>query len=472
MAKAKLSKKFASHAVRQTSQIFAVFSMDLIDMGATASRYRYILVTLDDFSNFVSLANLRNKSAATAQRQLWEIFALFGPPQTLLTDRGREFINSLVKKFTEEAGIQHVVTYAYHAQGNGRNERSHQVINNTLRILSEHHPTQWYRYTKAVQYMMNCRPNIDTGISPYEVLFGRKPRSLTNVTPFLEYDHREAIKLRNAVDAMVLLHRQQRIKSTGKIAPESFKIGQKVKVVKHFPKRAKHRFPTLGPYTVMKKISTSGYLLKHDISGKTMETPSLWIQPLHTREEDGNLGTPSAEKSTQAKPTNSPTEDENENESDNEESSGYDEEQKETTETEEKEPQRKKPRLLARLQSHNEVPEPTDIEQEARVGAMIATKDGAGARIGEVRKDLGSDWEVQWYGSTTKKAFPRRRWKFYPGWETEDGEVIYRMSQVGTGRPALAQVGKDEVILSFTRLTLKATIPLQVLKNVETLQLS
>lgn len=75
MAKAKLSKKFASHAVRQTSQIFAVFSMDLIDMGATASRYRYILVTLDDFSNFVSLANLRNKSAATAQRQLWEIFA-------------------------------------------------------------------------------------------------------------------------------------------------------------------------------------------------------------------------------------------------------------------------------------------------------------------------------------------------------------------------------------------------------------
>ena len=259
---------------------------------------------------------------------------------------------------------------------------------------------------------------------------------------------------------MVQLHRQQRIQKTAKLPPQIFKIGQKVKVVKHYPKRAKHRYPALGPYTIVKRISTSGYLLKHDISGKELEAPSLWIQPLHTRETDGTVETASAKE-----PKTNET-------SDDEETTDDETERKEVEQATEAPPQHKKPRLLARIKSYNTVSKPKDIEIEATTGAMIATKDGQAARIGEITRDLGADWEVQWYGTTTRKTSPRRRWKFYPGWETEEGTIEYRKSQTGTGRPAIAQIGKDEVILAFTSLTLQAAIPQQVLTKLESLHLA
>jgi len=90
---------------------------------------------MDYYSSFIILENLRNKNASTILRILWNIFTIFGPPQELLTDQGTEFLNTLVERFTQESGVQHVITYSYHAQANGKNERSHQVIVNALRIL-------------------------------------------------------------------------------------------------------------------------------------------------------------------------------------------------------------------------------------------------------------------------------------------------------------------------------------------------
>ena len=112
LSKARLTKTEMSNAIRRTSSIFSVFSVDLIDLNSISASYRYIMVLMDYDSSFIILTNLRDKKAASIIKALWDCFTLFGPPETLLSDRGREFVNKLAARFTEETGVQHVLTYA------------------------------------------------------------------------------------------------------------------------------------------------------------------------------------------------------------------------------------------------------------------------------------------------------------------------------------------------------------------------
>ena len=465
MAKALMTKKFASHASRQVSELFAVFSVDLCDMSHVSQRYKYILVVMDDFSSFVILNNLRDKRATTVLNALWGIFTIFGPPQALLSDRGAEFVNNLAKRFTEQAGIHHVVTYAYHAQGNGRNERSHRVINNTLRILAQDHPTQWHKYTQGIQYMMNTRPNVDTGISPYEIIFGRKPRTLWNVTPYLEYDHGQMTKLRESIEEMVRQNRQQRIQRATRPERQPLEKGQLVKLVKPFPRRPKYRHPAMGPYRVVKRLATSGYLVEHTRTRKQREVPSYWLQPLKLREEDGeSVEQPEGTAKQAPQPTA-----ENRPEAEPSQPSESEEEEVEAEVTEDPERNTKRRRLLREIAPHNQVPEgPNELAGKIGIGTMIAAKQDNRARLGEVRSELDEDWEVHWFGTTSSRSRPRRFWKFYPGWtDPKTGQTRYSNTAVGTGQPATGQVRKEDVIVAFHRLTVKATAPGAALRKLE-----
>jgi hypothetical protein len=462
LAKARISKKFASHAIRIVSQIFAVFSMDLIDMGAASLAFRYILVLMDYYSGFVVLYNLRRKTKKMILAALWDAFTLFGPPQTLLSDRGSEFLNDLVDKFTENSGITHVVTYAYHAQANGKNERSHQVINHTLRILVEDHPSDWYHYTKGIQYMMNTRPNLDNGITPYEILFGMKPRSLGNVTPFLEYNHADMTKLRSTLNEMITSHQHQKILDSMKTKPLPLEIGAKVKLVKKYPLRSKLKTPALGPYTVMEQIGTSGYRIQHDISGNEIEAPREWLQTFIVRKEGGVDNAAESvqnddveddnatDHSISKKVINEVVNDESEDDGGNQEKS-----------------QEQVNRELKKLEAYNKVPE-KNLNLTLTIGHMIVWKDSGNIRIAEIIEDHVEDWLIHWYGSSTNKNLPRNRWKFYPVWEDKNtGDYVISKSHSSRMNPSTTEISKESVFKSFEKLNLNGTIPENILREIE-----
>ena len=102
----------------------------------------------------------------------------------------------------------------------------------SLGILADEHPTAWHKYTKGIQYMINSRPNIETGISPYEIMFGRKPCTLHNITPHLEYNHEQMLKVRDVIEETVREHHRKNLQRLARPPPEPLLVGQLVKVVK------------------------------------------------------------------------------------------------------------------------------------------------------------------------------------------------------------------------------------------------
>ena len=92
--------------------------------------------------------------------------------------------------------------------------------------------------------------------------------------------------------------------------------------------------------------------------------------------------------------------------------------------------------MLAELESFNEPAKKSVLTESFEVGNMAVIRQDKRVRIGEIVEVSDDTIKLQWYGTTTNKDLARYRWKFYPGWETKDGEVEFKKTQVG-GDPAM-----------------------------------
>ena len=126
-------------------------------------------------------------------------------------------------------------------------------------------------------------------------------------------------------------------------------------------------------------------------------------------------------------------------------------------------PLRKKRKLLSRLESHNQPVVKSSFKTEPTVGDMVLVKQDKKIRLGEITELQEDHIKVQWYGTTSTRSLARHRWKFYPGWETPDGEIEYKKTQAG-GKPALCDLDKSEIWKIFTKLTLQSTLPSEVVQ--------
>ena len=78
------------------------------------------------------------------------------------------------KQFLKRQGIKHIVSAPYHPSTNGLAERAVQVVKRGLRKKS--HGTMHSRLA-TVLFAYRLTPQSTTGLSPSELLLGRRPRS-------------------------------------------------------------------------------------------------------------------------------------------------------------------------------------------------------------------------------------------------------------------------------------------------------
>lgn len=72
--------------------------MDLVALPETPAGNRYLLTVTDLFTKYIFLRALRDKSAKSVCDAVLDLFHTFGPPQRIITDQGREFVNAVSLK--------------------------------------------------------------------------------------------------------------------------------------------------------------------------------------------------------------------------------------------------------------------------------------------------------------------------------------------------------------------------------------
>ena len=105
------------------------------------------------------------------------VFSRFGPPTIIHSDQGRNFESNLMQEVCSLMGIHKSRTTAYHPQRDGQVERQNRTLQEMLAAFVSEHKDDWDTWVSLAVYAYNTSCHESTGFSPYELVFGRSPRT-------------------------------------------------------------------------------------------------------------------------------------------------------------------------------------------------------------------------------------------------------------------------------------------------------
>ena len=144
----------------------------------SASGNKLILVITDAFTKYTELVPLLNKEAATVARAFFERWICrFGVPTVIISDRGKEFLNEVMKDLTQWLGIDHDKTSPYHPQTNASAERYNRTMKAYLTaMLGNDQTLDWEEWLPALIFSYNTQVHKSTLESPFFLTYLHNPR--------------------------------------------------------------------------------------------------------------------------------------------------------------------------------------------------------------------------------------------------------------------------------------------------------
>ena len=238
---------------------------------------RYIVVFSDCLTRYPEAFAVPSIDAPTiADLLVNEILPRHGAPRTLFSDRGSNFLSSLVREVCFLMDTKKTYTTSYHPQCDGLVER----FNGTLAQSLSHYvsSSQKDRYLNPVLFGFRISPSEVTGESPFFLLYGRQPRLPMDVSMLPPRDisasiadHRarvvENIEIAQRIAKENIQRAQQRMKDYHDLhaVPVRFQVGDSVWVYtprnrKGLSKKLAHNWH--GPYRIVQFLSPVHCILR------------------------------------------------------------------------------------------------------------------------------------------------------------------------------------------------------------------
>ncbi|KAJ8341888.1 hypothetical protein SKAU_G00341790 [Synaphobranchus kaupii] len=254
---------------------FKRIGMDIVGPLPKSSRgHRYILVILDYATRYPEAIPLRTATGKTVAKELFMLCSRVGIPEDILTDQGSCFMSNVMKALCQLMKVKQVRTSVYHPQTDGLVERFNKTLKQMMRKLIESDAKDWDQPLPYLLFSVREVPQASTGFSPFELLYGRRPRGLldlakeaweqqptrhTTVIEHVEKMHRRMAQIwptvrehmRQAQEA------QARLYNRGAQVRE-FQPGDKVLVLVP-TQECKFLAKWHGPYEVVEKITPVNY---------------------------------------------------------------------------------------------------------------------------------------------------------------------------------------------------------------------
>ncbi|GJS53119.1 reverse transcriptase domain-containing protein [Tanacetum coccineum] len=117
----------------QVCEIFDVWGIDFMGPFPSSRGNKYILVAVDYLSKWVEAKALPTNDARVVCKFLKSLFARFGAPRAIISDRGTHFCNDQLQKVMLKYGVTHRLSTAYHPQTSGQVEVSNRGLKEFLK---------------------------------------------------------------------------------------------------------------------------------------------------------------------------------------------------------------------------------------------------------------------------------------------------------------------------------------------------
>ena len=134
----------------------------------------YILVVKDYQTKYVWIHAIPNKEAKTISDILVRyIYKQFGPPAMLVSDRGTEFRNKLVREISNYYRVNRVCTTRFNPRSNGFVENHNKTMKDQLYHYANVKHDDWDAFLHVIMQSYNTTISSATGYTPFYAMFGR-----------------------------------------------------------------------------------------------------------------------------------------------------------------------------------------------------------------------------------------------------------------------------------------------------------
>ena len=114
-------------------EIFNVWGIDFMGPFLNSFGYLYILATVNYMSKWVKVIACKTNDHRVEVQFLKDIiFACFGTPRAIISDKGKHFCNRIFEQLMKKYFIMYKVATLYHPQTSGQVEVSNQEIKHIL----------------------------------------------------------------------------------------------------------------------------------------------------------------------------------------------------------------------------------------------------------------------------------------------------------------------------------------------------
>jgi len=147
-----------------------------IDLKGPFPTGDHILVLIDYYSRYPVTAVLDEITSARVIQALKEIFAIFGYPNTITSDNGKQFISTEYKSFLLQHGIRPRVVTPYWPSANGEVERFNRTLGKAIQTAHAENK-DWHRELPGFLLQYRTTPHSSTGIAPALALLRNNPNN-------------------------------------------------------------------------------------------------------------------------------------------------------------------------------------------------------------------------------------------------------------------------------------------------------
>ncbi|GJV58542.1 reverse transcriptase domain-containing protein [Tanacetum coccineum] len=176
----------------QVSEIFDVWGIDFMGPFPSSRGNKYILVAVDYLSKWVEAKALPTNDARVVVKFLKSLFARFGTPRAIISDRGTHFCNDKFAKVMSKYGVTHRLSTAYHPQTSGQVEVSNRGLKRILERTVGENRASWSDRLDDALWAFRTAYKTPIGCTPYKLVYG-KPCHLP-----IELEHRAYWALKHA----------------------------------------------------------------------------------------------------------------------------------------------------------------------------------------------------------------------------------------------------------------------------------
>ena len=217
-------------------------------------RYNSILVVVDQLTKMVYFIPTIEKTSAEGLARLFRdnMWKLHGLPESIISDRGPQFMAGLMRELNRMLGIESKLSMVFHPQTDGQTERINQELEQYLRMFIDYRQEQWPDWLGTAEFAYNNKVYSSTKTLSFKVNYRQDPR--------MGFEMRKKGKYKGAEKFVI---KMKEVQKEAKVA-----LG---KVQKKMRKYADRKREEVDEYKVGDLVMLSTKDLKYQMIGRRTE---------------------------------------------------------------------------------------------------------------------------------------------------------------------------------------------------------